>query len=218
MRSVSYSFLLAAIILISQSWGQTTAEKRVQNSIGILQTTTEIPDSIMKNAQAFAVLPDVTRAGAGYTHLYGAGIMSVKRGDGCWSDPLFVSVSGNDVSWQAGRKSSDIILVFMNQNAVTKIEEGKFTLDQGATVGSGPTSNSPGSKNADIYVYTKSNGKFFNSVLSGSTMEVDSNANQNYYGNNKVTTQQITSGDIPNAPASASTFTKALGKMTGVCE
>lgn len=216
MSVIKYSFLITAIVFISQSWGQSTEADRVQNSIGILSTTTEIPDSILKNAQAVAVLPSVTKVGAGYTHLYGAGAMSVKMSNGCWSDPLFVSVSGNKVAWQAGDQSANIIMIFMNPNAVTNLESGKLTLGQGATVTSGPTKSSPKTQSADIYTYTKSKGNFLNSTLSGAIMQVDSNANKKYYGNN-VTTQQITSGNVSNAPASASTFSKAVGTMTGVC-
>jgi len=212
-------FFISSIILSGISYGQSTEQKRVQNSIGIMATTTEIPDSILKKAQAIAVLPGVTKASAGISGIYGTGTMSVKKSNGCWSDPVFVSISGTNVRNQAGvgGGSSDIILVIMNKNVVTDLESGDVTLGQNVTVVPGPVKNGTSARLADIYSYVKSNGSLNSSSLSGYTLKTDSKSNQNYYGNNP-SVQQIIEGNVKNAPSSAADFTKEIGNLTGVCK
>lgn len=216
IKSISFLFI-TSMILCSITYGQSTEEKRVQNSIGILSTTTEIPDSILKRAQAIAVLPGVAKASAGISGIYGSGVMTVKKNDGCWSDPVFISISGTNVGKQAGGGTPDIILVFMNKNVVTDLESGDVTLGQNVTVEPGPVKNGTAVKPADVYSYVKSNGSLSNASLSGYNLKIDSKSNQNYYGNN-VSPQQIVQGTVKNAPPSALDFTKAVGNLTGVCK
>jgi lipid-binding SYLF domain-containing protein len=216
IKAVSLLFI-SSIFLSGISYGQSSEQKRVQNSIGIMATTTEIPDSILKKAQAIVVLPSVTKASAGISGLYGAGTMSVKKTDGCWSDPVFVSISGTSVGKLPGGGRSDMILVIMNKNVITDLESGDVTLGQNVTVVPGPVKNGTEARPADIYSYIKSNGNLSNTSLSGYTLRIDSKSNQNYYGNN-ASVQQIIQGNVKNAPSSAADFTKAMGNLTGVCK
>jgi lipid-binding SYLF domain-containing protein len=216
VKVMSFCFI-SVFFLSGISYSQSSEQKRVQNSIGIMATTTEIPDSILKNAQAIAVLPGVAKASVGVSGLYGTGTMSVKKSDGCWSDPVFVTLSGSKVGKQAGGGISDVILVIMNKSVVTDLESGDVTLGQTVTVASGPVKKGTSAKAADIYSYVKTNGTLNNTSLNGYTLKIDSGSNKSYYGDN-TTAQQIIKGNVKNAPSSASDFSREVGNLTGVCK
>lgn len=58
------------------------------------------------------MVPDTIKAGLVLGGRRGHGLMSVKGTDGAWSNPVFVTLTGGSVGFQAGVQSADVVLVF----------------------------------------------------------------------------------------------------------
>src|SRR5690606_5622790 len=93
-----------------------------------------IPDKLLDEAKAVVVIPDTIKAGLVIGGRRGHGLMSVKTPDGTWSNPVFVTLTGGSIGFQAGVQSSDIVLVFRNDRSLDNVVNGKFTLGADAAV------------------------------------------------------------------------------------
>src|SRR5262249_46271215 len=59
-----------------------------------------IPPALLQDAQGVAIIPHVVKAGFVFGGRYGRGVILVRNPDGCWSNPLFLSLTGGSVGWQ----------------------------------------------------------------------------------------------------------------------
>ena len=84
------------------------------------------------------VVPDSIKGGLVIAARRGHGLLSVRKPDGTWSNPSFVTLTGGSIGFQAGVQSSDIVLVFRSARGVESIVNGKFTLGADAGVAAGP--------------------------------------------------------------------------------
>ena len=163
-----------------------------------------LPEALLREAHAIAVIPDVVKAGLILGGRHGKGLLSVKTPEGVWSNPSFVKISGGSVGWQAGVQSTDVILVFRSQRGVDTIVNGKFTMGADASVAAGPVGRAAQASTdvqlkAEIYSYSRNRGLFAGVALDGSVIRIDHNANQAIYGRN-VTPRRIFAGGVSNVP------------------
>jgi lipid-binding SYLF domain-containing protein len=182
-----------------------------------------IPKALMDNAQAVAVIPDVIKAGLVLGGRHGEGAMTVRTEDGTWSSPAFISLTGLSAGWQAGVKSSDIILVSTDRDAIDALEQGKLTLGAQVSVAAGPVGRSAeigtdAKLDTAIYSYSRSEGIFAGISLSGALIELDREANVAFYGSPNITARQILSGQREDAPTAASRFSCLIAKYTGTTQ
>ncbi len=104
-----------------------------------------------------------------------------------WSDPAFITLTGGSLGFQAGVQSIDLVLIFKSRETLEKIGNGSFTLGGDISVTAGPVGrNSSASTDykleAEVYSYSRSKGLFAGISLSGSALDVDSKANEAFYG------------------------------------
>jgi lipid-binding SYLF domain-containing protein len=59
-----------------------------------------IPQDLLREAHAIAVVPDVIKAGLVIGGRHGNGLISVKTRDGTWSNPAFVSMTGGSIGFR----------------------------------------------------------------------------------------------------------------------
>ena len=85
-----------------------------------------IPDKLLDEAKAIVVIPDTIKAGLVIGGRRGHWLMSVKTPDGTWSNPVFVTLTGGSIGFQAGVQSSDIVLVFRNDRSLDIVVNGKL--------------------------------------------------------------------------------------------
>src|SRR5271155_738904 len=71
-----------------------------------------IPPSLIQDAQGIAIIPGVIKAGFVVGARHGRGVVLARMPDGCWSNPLFLTVTGASVGWQIGVQSTDLVLIF----------------------------------------------------------------------------------------------------------
>ena len=219
-KVIPFGAMLVGTIFLGFTFSQSREEKRISSSIDVFNmTAADIPDSILKKAQGIAVIPSVVEVGAGVTGLRGQGVITVRKDDGCWSDPIFITIKGGSVGLQAGGKSSDISFVFTTKESIKKMREGEMLLGTDASVGSGPVNKRAGTKAlSDIYTYTRSRGAYVGASLNGSTLRVDSNANANYYKVNDISGEDIFEGKVSNVPSGASDFLQEVSAKLGKCK
>jgi hypothetical protein len=109
---------------------------------------------------------------------HGQGVMSVKTANGTWSSPVFVSLTGGSIGFQAGVQSSDVVLVIRNDRSLDNIVNGKFTLGADAAVAAGPVGRNAaaatdGQLKAEIWSWSRARGLFAGVALDGAVLQVD---------------------------------------------
>ena len=146
-----------------------------------------VPSSLLQEAQAIAVIPDVVKAGFVVGGRRGRGLIAIRGRDGSWSHPSFITLTGGSFGFQAGVQSADVILVFRSARGVDSIVNGKFTLGADASVAAGPVGRSAQASTdeklkAEIYSYSRARGLFAGVSLDGTRLGIDNKSNQAVYG------------------------------------
>ena len=148
-----------------------------------------IPPALMQDAKGVAVIPNVLKAGFVIGGRYGRGVILVRGPEGGWCNPIFITLAGGGVGWQAGIQSTDLVLVFKTRNSLDRILRGKGKLTLGADVGvaAGPVGRqaeaaTDAQLKAEIYSYSRSRGLFAGLSLEGAALLVDGDASDAFYG------------------------------------
>ncbi len=196
---------------------------RANNAVRVLSDIMQAPDKaipqdLLRDAKAIAVIPDMLKVGFVFGGRRGEGLISVKSADGTWSNPSFITMTGGSVGFQAGVSSTDVILVFRTQRGVDSIVKGKFTLGADASAAAGPvgrtaTAATDGQLKAEIYSYSRSRGLFAGVALDGSALRIDYDANAAIYGAG-ITPRRIFEGGVSNVPAPVVDFRDRLEEYT----
>ena len=146
-----------------------------------------VPSSLLQEAQAIAVIPDVVKASFVVGGRRGRGLIAIRGSDGSWAHPSFITLTGGSFGFQAGVQSADVILVFRSARGVDSIVNGKFTLGADASVAAGPVGRSAQASTdeklkAEIYSYSRARGLFAGVSLDGTRLGIDNKSNQAVYG------------------------------------
>ena len=218
--------LLASLILLLPAMAAHAEDPplvRAQNSVRVLKEIMEAPDKsipqdLLKDAKAIAVIPDLLKVGFVFGGRRGEGLISVKSPDGTWSNPSFITMTGGSFGFQAGVSSTDVILVFRTQRGVDSIVNGKFTLGADAAAAAGPvgrtaTASTDSQFKAEIYSYSRSRGLFAGVALDGSALRIDYDANEAIYGAG-ITPRRIFEGGVGNVAGPVVDFRDRLEEYT----
>ncbi len=191
---------LLALMLSFAASAQQKEIDRANNAVRVLSEVLNIPEEsiperLLREAEAIAVLPDVIKAGLVFGGRGGKGLIAVRGSDGSWSNPSFITLGGGSFGFQAGVQSADVVLVFRNRRGVDNIVNGKFTLGADASVAAGPVGRSAqastdGQLKAEIYSYSRARGLFAGIALDGAVIAIDNRANRRVYGRD-VTARMI---------------------------
>jgi lipid-binding SYLF domain-containing protein len=191
-RSLALFALLSLFAIPGSAFAGSDEDARAANAVRVLseiQAIPEdaIPDRMLDSAHAIVVVPDSIKAGLVIGARRGHGLLSVKRADGTWSNPAFVTLTGGSIGLQAGVQSSDIVLVFTSPRGVDSIVNGKITLGADAGVAAGPVGRSAsaatdGELKAEIWSWSRARGLFAGVALDGAVLSIDDGADQAVYG------------------------------------
>ena len=224
MRAALFVLLYAVFASVTQPARAGEEENKLaENAVRVLKEVMEAPDKaipqdLLENAHAIAVVPDVIKAGLVIGGRHGNGLIAVKTRDGIWSNPAFVSMTGGSIGFQAGVSSTDVILVFRTQRGVDSIVHGKFTLGADASAAAGPVGRSAQASTdaqlkAEIYSYSRARGLFAGAALDGTALKIDNDANQAVYGEG-VTARRIFEGGVSGVPNAVVDFRDLLEEYT----
>ncbi len=180
-----------------------------------------IPRSLMAEAQGLAIVPGLIKGSFIVGVRHGRGVVVVRDETGTWRAPVFISMTGGSVGWQAGIQATDIILVFVTKNGVRGLLRGKFTIGADAAVAAGPvgreaTLATDTSLRAEIYSYSRSRGLFLGVALDGTALQVDANATNRYYASWAGVAAAGQAGQTPPIPPSAVRLMETIARYTPV--
>jgi lipid-binding SYLF domain-containing protein len=196
---------------------------RAQNAVRVLAEVMKAPDKaipqdLLRDAKAIAVIPDMLKVGFVFGGRRGEGLISVKSPNGTWSNPSFITMTGGSVGFQVGVSSTDVVLIFRTQRGVDSIVRGKFTLGADASAAAGPVGRTASAATdeqlkAEIYSYSRTRGLFAGVALDGSALRIDYDANAAVYGAG-ITPRRIFEGGVSNVPTPVVDFRDRLEEYT----
>ena len=103
-----------------------------------------------------------------------------------WQSPLFITLTGGSVGFQAGVEATDFVLVFRTQKSVNGLMQGKITIGVDAAAAAGPVGRQASAATditlqAEILSYSRSRGLFAGVSIDGSALQIDHAAGQAFY-------------------------------------
>ena len=211
-------FLLPAVILLAAAVGAPASAQGVENgrvheAIEVIHALAAMPDAqvpaaLMRHAYGIAVIPRVQRVSFIVGIQRGRGVMVTRGTDGSWSRPLFISLSGGSVGWQAGVQSADIVLFFRTRDGVQEVLRGGSTLGVTASIAAGAVGRDASAVTdadlqAEVYSYSRTRGIFAGVAVQGGVVAIDYDANAAYYGKEITQPDQVFQGAGLADPQSA---------------
>ncbi|MDT7806596.1 MAG: YSC84-like protein 1 [Acidobacteriota bacterium] len=145
-----------------------------------------IPRELLDKAEAVAIFPGMLKAGFVVGGRGGSGVIS-RRVTGGWSAPAFFKMGGASVGLQIGAAKTDLILLFMNDDALKGLLEDKLEMGGEASAAAGPVGRTASATtnltlDAGILSYSHSTGLFAGLELKGAVINPDNNLNEALYG------------------------------------
>ncbi|MEM1070845.1 MAG: lipid-binding SYLF domain-containing protein [Planctomycetota bacterium] len=174
---------------------------------------TKIPASMLSECHGVAIVPNVVKGGFIVGARHGKGLLFVRDAkNGVWHAPVFISLTGGNIGWQAGIQSSDIVLVFRTERSINGILSGKLTIGGDASAAAGPLGRgtsvgTDGRLQAEIYTYSRSRGLFAGVAIDGSVLRTDPLATAAYY-------QTSAPGQLAVVPPEALQLTQKIASYT----
>ena len=170
----------------------------------VAQPDMSIPTNLLKQATCVAVFPEIVKAGFIVGARHGDGVVSCRTGAG-WSEPSFVSISGGSFGFQIGVQVSELILVFVEPDAMKRFDQNTVTLGGDLSVAAGPVGRDAAAavdtKNGTgVYAYSRNKGLFAGVSLDGSVMTIEDSDNDIAYG------QRMGHSAILSSPLTNPTF------------
>lgn len=199
----------------AQSWQETAvAQSRQLLDETMAKSIAKIPQAMVSDASGVALIPNVVKGGFIVGARFGRGVLMVREPNGTWHAPVFITLTGGNVGWQAGVQSSDIILVFKTPRSIQGVLNGKVTLGADVAAAAGPVGRqggvaTDGQLKAEIYSYSRSRGLFAGLAIDGSVLQVDRLATGTYYGITSV-------NQTPIVPPAAQQLTEAVSRYAEV--
>jgi SH3 domain-containing YSC84-like protein 1 len=171
-----------------------------------------IPEELWARAHCVLVMPEVKKAAFVFGGEFGRGVMSCRQGQ-AWSAPVFMELMKGSWGLQIGAQATDLVLLVMNREGVSKMLEDKVTLGVDASVAAGPVGRTGSAATehtltAQVLSYSRSRGLFAGIDLSGGVLRPDKDANEHAYGVSVKARQVVEEGRTP--PQVMTTFVTAL--------
>ncbi|SRR6266550_3902967 len=173
----------------------------------------DIPRELWERAECVAVIPSVKKAAFIVGGEYGKGVLSCRNGAG-WSAPLFLELQKGSVGFQIGGESVDLVLLFMNDQGVSRLLSNKVALGAETSIAAGPVGRdaramTDGQLKSEILSYSRAQGLFAGIDLTGGVLKPDPNETRDFYGRAYTPREVLKDGKV-HPPAAAEEFLSAL--------
>jgi lipid-binding SYLF domain-containing protein len=210
LKTLVLPVVLSIFFIVGSAFTDGSKEtERVHSASNVLRDfgkmKESIPHDLISEYQGIVIIPKLINAGLVIGGKRGRGVALVKLGDGKWSDPVFVTLTGGSIGAQIGVQSVDLVLVFRHKGVLTKVKDGDFTIGGDASAAAGPVGRSTSANTdykleAEVYSYSRSRGLFAGISINGSNLAIDKTANANFYGND-LSSKEIFDMDKSNKEA-----------------
>lgn len=191
------AILMLGLAISAPSFAQNKEEDKINAATAVLSDFNgiQIPAQLIEASKGIIIVPRMINGGLIVGGKHGRGLAMVKREDGKWSDPVFVTITGGSVGAQIGVQAVDLVLVFKSDKSLMNIEKGDYTLGGDVSVAAGPVSKNASATTdykleAEVYSYSRSKGLFAGVTVNGAMLDVDVRANTGLYGS-KATVKSI---------------------------
>ncbi len=214
--------------LVLSAWADTGEKERdrITASVDVVKDIFNAPDkgvplSVLDGTKCVIVIPGLKKAAFIIGGDYGRGVMTCRTGEdfkGPWSAPIMMASGGGDIGFQLGAEATDVVILVLNDDGAKSILKSKVKLGAEASVAAGPVGRTQEASTneamkAEMLSYSRARGLFAGVSLSGMTLRVDGDANENLY-RQKVKPQQILKGEGITMPDEAKPLIKALKQAT----
>ncbi len=183
--------LLACAVPYGAIRAQSAEESTVEAAREVLSEINQIPAkaipaSLLADAHGVVIVPRMVKGSFIVGVRHGKGVIVARNAAGEWIAPVFVTVNGGSVGFQAGLQSTDVIAVFRNRQGVDRLMRGKLTIGADAAVAAGPIGREASAATdaqlkAEILSYSRSRGLFAGVAIDGAAIQVDHRAMAAYY-------------------------------------
>lgn len=178
------------------------ANRTIMKSIEALDNIMEdpenyIPPSLIIQSEGLVILPSAVKVAVGVAGGQGAlGIAMVRKDDGSWSNPFFVSLGEGSFGLQLGAQKSDIVLLFKDRDDLIELEETELTLGGDIGVAAGPSSRGASAITdikfeSEIYTYSMSKGLFAGLSFKGGALSYNHRVTDSLYSIENVGSYEI---------------------------
>ncbi len=215
MKKQIMTAFLAVFLILLTSYPASAGKKetrKIEDAVEVMEDILaipekSIPEELLRNAKAIAIIPSAIKVGYVIGAKYGRGVVLVRNKSG-WSNPSFITIAGASLGLQAGAQSSDVILVFMTKKSIAGLRQAKFTLGADATVAAGPVGRHSEAATditmkAEIYSYSRSRGLFAGISVAGGAIVTDQKSNSRFYNEEDVGVYEIFDGTVKHVPSIA---------------
>jgi lipid-binding SYLF domain-containing protein len=181
------------------------AEKTLKKAVMALDHVMEdpvnsIPQNLINDAEGIVIFPGAIKVALGVVGGQGArGLAMIRKEDGLWSNPFFVTLGEGSLGFQFGAQASDIVLLFKDRNDIIEIDQADITLGGDVGVAAGPVNKGSSSSTditfeSEIYSYYRSRGLFAGVSLKGGILSYNEDISESLYGIDGVSTEEIFQG------------------------
>lgn len=176
-----------------------------------------IPNDIARRAVCVGVVPGMVKGAFIFGADYGQGVVTCRTANG-WSAPVFIRMAGGSWGLQAGGKSTDLVLVAVNQKGFQDLLNSKFKIGAGVSAAAGPVgrdaqASTDASMHAELLTWSRSRGAFAGIDLSGVSVTQNKGDTDALDGAGH-SFDEILHGNVPPPPA-AQPFLHAIEQYFG---
>jgi lipid-binding SYLF domain-containing protein len=145
-----------------------------------------IPQKLMAEAAAIAIVPNMVRGAFVIGLQHGRGVLVTRGPQGAWQPPRMIQITGGSLGYQIGVQSTDLILVFRTPQSVANLMKGTLKVGVDASAAAGPVGRQGSAATdlqlqAEILSYSRARGAFLGVSIDGSAISLDPAADQAYY-------------------------------------
>ena len=216
-------FCLTAVSALSAAVPRASLITRLESCEAILQalqadTRTAIPADILRRAKGIIIVNQF-QAGFFFSIKDGYAIALVRRPNGKWSVPAFLKAGEISFGLQAGGRSTNTVMVLMDDAAPRLLFKQRFNFGAEAKAAAGIRSakseavTKPLPDDANVLVYSLSEGYYLGAALKTGYMSPDEAANRVFYNTNNRMPELLYS-DWVQPPAEAKFIMDYLTRLT----
>ena len=165
-----------------------------------------------QRAECVAVFPEITKGALVIGGQYGKGVASCRGPSDDWSQVSFVNISGASVGAQIGAKTTELVLLFMNDKAKQSLQQGQSNLGADLSVTAGETQAGVGvDTRRDVVAYSGESGAFANAfALEGTRISANTDYLNEFYGKETSHSDMLDNYGTKQTTPEASQFVQAL--------
>src|SRR5258708_6393211 len=161
---------------------------------------------LIKQAKAVMIVPELVKGGFFVGGEGGSAVMLAKSASGTWSAPAFYTVGAASFGLQIGVETAEVVFFVMSDKALQAWmkNEVKLGAKAGLTVlviGSNAEAAATTNAGVDVIAWAKSKGAYAGITLEGSLTKPRDSNNLAYYGDKKLTVEEIVLKGAASNPA-----------------